>query len=132
MTPRRDVMHLTIDSTVQLNDGAAMPRFGLGVYQISGSRCTHAVTRALEIGYHHIDTAALYGNEAEVGRAVRESAVPRERVFITTKLWNSDQGFESAIRAGEKSLKAVWGWNGSICISFSGRSPASAAIRGAR
>ena len=84
-----------------------MPRFGLGVYQITGSRCTAAVKHALEIGYRHIDTAALYGNEAEVGRAVRESAVPREQVFVTTKLWNSDQGYASALKAAEVSLKKL-------------------------
>ena len=100
-------MDLSIDASIKLNDGFAMPRFGLGVYQISGGRCTQAVTRALEIGYRHIDTAAMYGNEAEVGRAVRESSVPRDQVFVTTKLWNSDQGYDSAIKAGGKSLKQL-------------------------
>jgi diketogulonate reductase-like aldo/keto reductase len=97
-----------IDSTIRLNDGAPMPRLGLGVYQIaSGGSCKRAVDYALKIGYHHIDTASFYGNEAEVGRAVRESGLPREQVFVTTKLWNSDQGHASAIAAGEKSLKLL-------------------------
>lgn len=100
-------MDLAPASTIRLNDGAAMPRLGLGVYQISGKRCDAAVARALELGYRHIDTAALYANEANVGRVLRESGLPREQVFITTKLWNSDQGYERAIRAGETSLTAL-------------------------
>ena len=100
-------MDLAIDSTLPLNDGTHMPRLGLGVYEVTGSQCTRAVTHALELGYRHIDTAAFYGNETEVGRAVRASSVPREQIFVTTKLWNSDQGFESAVRAGEHSLKQL-------------------------
>ena len=103
---RRFLMNrLAIDSTIRLNDGAAMPRLGLGVYQISaGNRCKAAVAHACAIGYRHIDTASFYGNEADVGRAVRASGLPRPQVFITTKLWNSDQGYASAIKAGEESL----------------------------
>lgn len=100
-------MRLAIDSPLALNDGARLPRLGLGVYQISGSRCRAAVSRALETGYRHIDTAAFYGNEAEVGRAVRESGLPRDHIFVTTKLWNSDQGYERAMHAGEHSLKQL-------------------------
>jgi len=101
-------MGLAIDSTLQLNDGAYMPRLGLGVYQIAtGSHCRLAVTRALELGYRHIDTAAIYSNESDVGRAVREAAVPREQIFVTTKLWNSDQGYDSAINAGAHSLRQL-------------------------
>jgi diketogulonate reductase-like aldo/keto reductase len=96
---------LAIDSTIELNDGNAMPRLGLGVYQIaSGGRCKAAVQHALSIGYRHIDTAAFYANEADVGSAVRECGLPRHQIFVTTKLWNSDQGYASAIEAGEKSL----------------------------
>ncbi|MBI4195741.1 MAG: aldo/keto reductase [Betaproteobacteria bacterium] len=85
-----------------------MPRLGLGVYQIaSGGSCRRAVEYALKTGYRHIDTASFYGNEADVGRAVRESALPREQVFVTTKLWNSDQGYASAIKAAEKSRKLL-------------------------
>lgn len=85
-----------------------MPQLGLGVYQIaSGGACKRAVGHALQIGYRHIDTAAFYGNEAEVGRAVRESTLPREQVFVTTKLWNSDQGYAPALKAAEKSLKLL-------------------------
>lgn len=99
---------LAIDSSIALNDGATMPQLGLGVYQIaSGGACRRAVEYALSIGYRHIDTASFYGNEADVGRAVRESGVRRDEVFVTTKLWNSDQGYASAIAAGEKSLKRL-------------------------
>jgi diketogulonate reductase-like aldo/keto reductase len=99
---------LAIDGTLALNDGAAMPRLGLGVYQIpSGGGCRRAVECALRIGYRHIDTASFYDNEADVGRAVRESGLPREQLFVTTKLWNSDQGYASAIKAGETSLERL-------------------------
>jgi len=101
-------MPLTIASTLELNDGRALPCLGLGVYQIaSGGRCRRAVEHALAIGYRHIDTAAFYGNEADVGEAVRASGLARDRVFVTTKLWNSDQGYASALRAAEKSLKRL-------------------------
>ncbi|HJQ64540.1 MAG TPA: aldo/keto reductase [Burkholderiales bacterium] len=101
-------MNPAIDTTIRLNDGVPMPRLGLGVYQITpGGRCKRAVDYALKLGYRHIDTASFYGNEADVGRAVRESGLPREQVFVTTKLWNSDQGYASAIKAGEKSLRLL-------------------------
>ena len=101
-------MALAIDGTTRLNGGTAMPRLGLGVYQISsGGSCERAVDCALKAGYRHIDTASFYDNEADVGRAVRESGLPREQVFVTTKLWNSDHGYASAIKAGEKSLKRL-------------------------
>ena len=96
---------LSIQSTVTLNDGVAMPLFGFGTYQISsGSTCLRALVQALKCGYRHIDTAALYGNEADVGRAVRESGIARNEVFVTTKLWNSDQGYPSTLKAFERSL----------------------------
>lgn len=101
-------MALAIDGTIPLNDGTAMPRLGLGVYQISsGGSCKRAVDCALQAGYRHIDTASFYDNEADVGRAVRESGLPREQVFVTTKLWNSDHGYAPAIKAGEQSLKRL-------------------------
>jgi methylglyoxal/glyoxal reductase len=90
---------------VELNDGNRMPWVGLGAYRIAaGKPCVQAVRRALSVGYRHIDTAALYGNEEDVGRAVRESGVPRDEVFVVTKLWNSDQGYASAIAACNESL----------------------------
>ncbi len=97
-------MDLTIASRVRLNDGAEMPRLGLGVGQTAAGRPTRdSVRYALESGYRLIDTAKLYGNEADVGVAVRESGVPREAVFVTTKLWNRDHGFDRALRAFEES-----------------------------
>lgn len=84
-------MALTLDSTVALSNGTAIPRLGLGVYQIpDGEPTFNAVTWALEVGYRHIDTAKMYENEPSVGRAVRESGVPRESIWVTTKLWPTD------------------------------------------
>ncbi|MGA2666458.1 MAG: aldo/keto reductase [Nitrososphaerales archaeon] len=99
---------LTIESTAKLRSGVEMPLLGLGVYQIPRGRTTEeAVKFALSIGYRHIDTASLYGNEESVGKGVRESGVPRERVFVTTKLWNSDHGYDTAIQACERSLSRL-------------------------
>ena len=98
-------MALTIASTSKLNSGVEMPLLGLGVYQTPPGRATEeAVKFALRVGYRHIDTASLYGNEESVGLAVRGGGVPRDQVFVTTKLWNSDHGYDSALRACEKSL----------------------------
>lgn len=95
-------------STTGLNNGVRLPVLGLGVFQTPVGAATRAAVRsALDQGYRHIDTAALYRNEADVGAAVRESGVPREEVFVTTKLWNDDQGFDSAVRAFEKSRAAL-------------------------
>lgn len=98
-------MMQTIKSTAKLNNGAEIPLLGLGVFKASPGRETRdAVLHALKAGYRHIDTAAMYGNERDVGEAVRESGIPREEVFITTKLWNSDHGYDRALRAFRKSL----------------------------
>jgi diketogulonate reductase-like aldo/keto reductase len=90
--------------TVQLHSGATIPRLGLGVYQASPRETERAVREALAIGYRHIDTARVYGNEREVGSALRASGLPRSEVFITTKLWNDDQGYDAALRAFDASL----------------------------
>ena len=87
-----------------MNNGLEIPVLGLGTYLAVGNQAYDAVMFALEYGYRHIDTAAFYGNEAEVGRAVRDSGINREDIFITTKLWNSDQGYDNALRAFERSL----------------------------
>ncbi len=95
-------------SRVRLNDGAQMPVLGLGVFQVPKGRVARETVRsALGVGYRLIDTAALYGNEQEVGKAVRDSGLSREEVFITTKLWNDDQGYESTLRAFERSRTAL-------------------------
>lgn len=101
-------MELQLTSTVELPGGVAMPRLGLGVYQIPPGKATReAVEAALAAGYRHIDTAALYGNEADVGEAVRASGLPRPEVFVTTKLWNSDHGYERALAAFERSRRTL-------------------------
>ncbi|MGD0249866.1 MAG: aldo/keto reductase [Thermoplasmata archaeon] len=90
---------------VRLNQGSEIPILGLGVFQSPPGPVTEqAVTDALEIGYRHIDTAAMYGNEADVGTAVRASGIPRDDVFVTTKLWHTDHGFESSQKAARASL----------------------------
>ena len=97
---------MDLSSRVKLNNGVEMPWLGLGVFKSKPGRETEQAVRwALEIGYRHIDTAAMYGNEADVGRAVRESGVPRENVFVTTKVWNSDQGYQTALQAFDRSRK---------------------------
>jgi diketogulonate reductase-like aldo/keto reductase len=98
---------MDLKSTVTLNDGVAIPWLGLGVWQAAPGEAYRAVRAAIEIGYRHIDTAKAYGNEADVGRAVRESGVPRDRIFVTTKLWNADHGYEQAKRACETSLRSL-------------------------
>jgi diketogulonate reductase-like aldo/keto reductase len=101
-------MSFTPNSTVKLNNGIQIPRLGLGVYQIPPGKSTvKAVKYALEIGYKHIDTAMIYGNESDVGRALKDSSVKREDIFITTKVWNSDQGYDSTLKAFESSLKRL-------------------------
>lgn len=94
----------SIAACTTLNDGSRMPWLGLGAYQVTGTPCLRAVGHALAAGYRHIDTAAFYRNEDEVGRAVRESGVPRDGVYVVTKLWNSDHGYASAIKACNASL----------------------------
>jgi diketogulonate reductase-like aldo/keto reductase len=101
-------MQFTIQSTIKLNNGVEIPRFGLGVYQAAAGReARTAVEEALSMGYRHIDTAKLYGNERDVGEAVRRSGVPRREVFVTTKLWNSDHGYDTTLRACDASLAAL-------------------------
>ena len=95
----------SVAARVRLSDGNTMPWVGLGAYRIAaGGPCGRAVAHALSVGYRHIDTAAIYGNEEDVGRAVRESGIPRDQLFVVTKLWNSDQGYASAIEACSASL----------------------------
>jgi methylglyoxal/glyoxal reductase len=101
-------MLLTLDSRAKLNNGVEIPYLGLGVYQSQPGKTTlRAVKYALKIGYRHIDTAELYGNEMDVGRALRESEIRREEVFITTKVWNSHQGYESTLQACKGSLQRL-------------------------
>lgn len=101
-------MSLTLNSTAKLNNGIQIPRLGLGVYQIPPGKSTvKAVKYALEIGYKHFDTAMIYGNESDVGKALKDSNVKREDIFITTKVWNSNQGHDSTLKAFESSLRRL-------------------------
>jgi 2,5-diketo-D-gluconate reductase A len=90
--------------TVTLNNGVQMPVLGFGVYAVPAEETERVVTDALAAGYRHLDTAAAYENEAAVGRAIAASGIPRDELFITTKLWISDAGEEPARRAFERSL----------------------------
>jgi diketogulonate reductase-like aldo/keto reductase len=97
-----------LSSTVALNNGVQVPWLGLGVFKSPPGRETEQAVRwALEIGYRHIDTAAFYQNEEDVGRALRDSGVPREQVFLTTKVWNTDQGYEKTLEAFDRSRKKL-------------------------
>jgi diketogulonate reductase-like aldo/keto reductase len=89
---------------ITLNNGVRMPQIGFGVFQVPPDDTQRAVEQALEIGYRHIDTAAAYNNEAGVGAAVRASGLPREDLFVTTKLRNGEHGYESALRAYDETL----------------------------
>ena len=94
--------------TVTLNNGVEMPILGFGVFQIpDAEECERSVSDALSVGYRLIDTAASYGNEEAVGNALRRSDVPREEVFITTKLWVSDAGYDQTKKAFERSLQKL-------------------------
>lgn len=92
---------------IELNDGRTIPQLGFGVFKVDPDEAERVVSDALEVGYRHIDTAAVYGNEVGVGRAIEKSGVPREELFITTKLWNSDQGTQSAFDAVDLSLEKL-------------------------
>ena len=89
---------------IALRDGHSIPAIGFGVYKVPPDQVLQAVKTALDIGYRSVDTAAFYANEEGVGQAVRESGLPREDVYVTTKLWNDSHGYENALRAGKESL----------------------------
>ncbi|NHK31940.1 MAG: aldo/keto reductase [Asgard group archaeon] len=98
---------LNLESTVKLNNGIEIPILGLGTYLATGDRGYQAIRHALKIGYRHIDTAAMYENEKEIGLALKDDDVPREEIFVTTKLWNSDHGYERALEAFEESYEKL-------------------------
>jgi len=96
--------HGASDVMLRLNNGVEVPALGLGTYKLVGEAAYAPVRAALGCGYRHIDTASFYENEEAVGRAVRESGVPREEVFITSKVWNTEQGYDRTLQACERSL----------------------------
>lgn len=98
----------SLQDAATLHNAVRMPWLGLGVYKVQeGDEVIRSVRTALEVGYRHIDTAAFYENEEGVGQAIRESGIRREEVFVTTKVWNSDQGYESTLKAFHTSLKKL-------------------------
>src|SRR5680860_1220668 len=98
-------MTLSLTSTTSLHGTVNIPRLGLGVFRVKGGpEVEQAVAIALELGYRHVDTAVIYRNEEGVGRAIAASGIDRSEVFVTTKLWNSNQGYQSALSAIDTSL----------------------------
>ena len=95
---------MTDQPSLSLNDGHAMPQFGLGVWQMAEDETDRLVGQAIQAGYRAVDTAKIYGNEAGVGRAVRDT---EETIFVTTKLWNADQGYDKALRAFDQSFQTL-------------------------
>ena len=93
--------------TVTLNNGIEMPRLGFGVFQVPDDETRAAVSTALEAGYRSIDTAAVYGNERGTGQALADSGIARDELFVTTKLWNSEQGYDSTLAAFDASLEKL-------------------------
>jgi diketogulonate reductase-like aldo/keto reductase len=101
------VKKLKLSSRIRLNNGIDIPILGLGTWPLKGKEAYQAVLWALDIGYRLIDTASFYGNEKEIGDALHETEVAREDIFITTKVWNSEQGYNSTLEAFERSLKQL-------------------------
>jgi len=97
----RDQTHIT------LNDGARIPQVGLGVWQTPNDEAAPAVKAALSAGYRHVDTAAVYENEEGVGEGIRQSGIDRSDIFLTTKLWNTEQGYDQTLKAFDASLKRL-------------------------
>ncbi|MBB6733037.1 aldo/keto reductase [Cohnella zeiphila] len=101
-------MNVNVPQTVELLNGVLMPKLGLGVWRSQeGEETENAVAAALKAGYRLIDTASLYENEASVGRAVRASGLPRDQVFVTTKMWNNEQGYDETLKAFERSMERL-------------------------
>ena len=101
-------MKLNINSKLKLNNGVEIPILGLGTYlSEQGYQAFEAINYALDAGYRHFDTAAFYFNEESVGKAIRESSIDRKEIFVTTKVWNSDHGYEKTLKAFELSMKKL-------------------------
>ena len=98
---------MTFSPELTFNDGNTIPQLGYGVWQVEDDVAEKVVIQAFEAGYRHIDTAKIYGNEAGVGRAIERSGLKPEELFITTKLWNADQGYDSTLQAFEQSMERL-------------------------
>ncbi|MDI3242782.1 aldo/keto reductase [Arthrobacter sp. AL08] len=98
---------MTSSPVMTFNDGNTIPQLGYGVWQVEDDVAEKVVVQAFEAGFRHIDTAKIYGNEAGVGRAIARSGLTPEEIFITTKLWNADQGYESTLKAFEESMERL-------------------------
>ena len=99
------MIQLNFQSGITLNNGIQIPILGIGTYLTNnGGEAKNAVLKALEVGYRHIDTAMMYNNETDIGAAIKESGIPREEIFLTSKLWNSDHGFNKSLDAFQASL----------------------------
>ena len=98
---------MTTSPVLTFNDGNTIPQLGYGVWQVEDDVAEKVVGQAFEVGYRHIDTAKIYGNEAGVGRAIAATSVPREDMFITTKVWNADQGYEETLKAFDASMERL-------------------------
>jgi 2,5-diketo-D-gluconate reductase A len=98
---------MTLSPVLTFNDGNTIPQLGYGVWQVEDDVAEKVVAQAFEAGFRHIDTAKIYGNEAGVGRAIQRSGLAPEDIFITTKLWNADQGYESTLKAFEESMERL-------------------------
>ncbi|NYJ30474.1 aldo/keto reductase [Galbitalea soli] len=97
----------TFSPSLRLSDGHSIPQLGLGVYKVADAHATELVAGAIELGYRHLDTATLYDNERGVGEGMRASGVDRSELFLTTKLWNDDHGYDRALRAFDRSLELL-------------------------
>ncbi|MDM5455089.1 MULTISPECIES: aldo/keto reductase [Peribacillus] len=101
-------MITNIGEMITLHNGVQMPQLGFGVFKVkNGNETVESVKKAIEVGYCAIDTAAIYGNEEGVGQAIRECGVPREKLFITSKVWNTEQGYETTLKAFDDSLNRL-------------------------
>jgi methylglyoxal/glyoxal reductase len=99
---------MDLKTSLKMNNGLEIPVLGLGTWQTrAGAETVNSVLWALEFGYRHIDTAAIYENEESVGEGIRKSGIPRNEIFVTTKVWNSDQGYDKALRAFDRSIKKL-------------------------
>lgn len=92
---------------IKLNNGVTIPQLGLGVFQVADGETAQVVKSALDIGYRHIDTAAIYGNESGVGQGIAQSGVPREEIFVTSKVWPANYGYDQTLAAFDESMKKL-------------------------